>query len=139
MAGIFLTFQFIKMTKLSADNVHDIILKCLFKPDEKTDGSVIVEGVRLKIGFDPVRLEAQRVAITEMLSQLPDVFMQNIGSGWSFLNACNNNNGEQWADAHATIDELLCLGLAINKIAYNMPRALWQSLPGGMPYFYVKN
>lgn len=127
------------MKKLSAANVHDTMIKCLFGPTEKTDGAVIVQGIYLKIGLDPVRLEKHRADISEMLSQLPAMFMENSGGGWSFVNAVVNNQGEQWADAHSTVEELLVLGLAIGKIAYNAPRALWTSLPGGMPYFYVKN
>jgi hypothetical protein len=64
--------------------------------------------------------------------------MEDTGGGSSFLNAVIDNAGHQWADAHSTIDELLCLGLAIGKIEYNAPRQLWRAFPAGMPYFFVK-
>lgn len=127
------------MTQLTVQNVHETTMMCLFGATEKTHAAVIVQGVNLNIGFDPVRLEKHKSQITEMLSQLPDAFMQNIGGGWSFLNACNNNKGEQWTGDHATVDELLCLGLAIEKVAYNAPRNFWSAFPGNMPYFYVKS
>lgn len=127
------------MTNLSAANVHDIILKCLFGPTEKTDGAIIAHGAKLKIGFDPARLEKHKEAIAEMLLQLPNEFMLNGGGGMSFLNAAHDKEGNQWTDLHHTIDELICLGLAIDKVGFNMPRAFWQAMPGGMPYFYVKN
>jgi hypothetical protein len=36
------------------------------------------------------------------------------------------------------MDELVCLGLAIGRIAFLMPREMWEMLPGGMPYIVVK-
>lgn len=126
------------MKKLTADNVHETVMMCLFGATEKTTDAIIVEGFRLNIGFDPARLEKYKSDIIDMLSQLPERFMENSGGGWSFLNASINNQGAQWCNDHGTVDELLCLGLAIDRIAYNMPRMLWESLPGWMPYFYVK-
>lgn len=38
-----------------------------------------------------------------------------------------------------TIDQLLAMGIASKKAAFLMPREMWSMLPGGMPYFVVKD
>jgi hypothetical protein len=37
------------------------------------------------------------------------------------------------------MDELVCLGLAIGKVEFQMTRDMWSILPGGVPYFSVKD
>jgi hypothetical protein len=58
------------------------------------------------------------------------------GGGASFMNACMTVEGELWGQ-HQNIDELLCLGLAINKVKFFIPKEMWSALPGGMPFFVV--
>ena len=36
------------------------------------------------------------------------------------------------------MQELLLLGLAIEKIEYLLPREMWSILPGGMPYIKIR-
>jgi hypothetical protein len=72
-----------------------------------------------------------------MLLELPDTFMKTKGGGWSFLNACMNKNGEQWTAFHPKVQELFCLGLALDICSYTLPREMWKVLPGGMPYLVV--
>lgn len=127
------------MFELTSTNVHATFVSSFFKEGEATDTAVIVKGVKLHTGFDPVRLEANKQKIIDMLAQLPSEFQQSGGGGMSFLNACHNAEGQQWADLHENMDQLVCLGLAIGKVDFNLPRALWQGFPGGMPYFFVKN
>lgn len=115
--------------KLTADNVHDTFMKCLFKDEEPKDNPVITEGIMMKIGFHPDRLKENENNIIEMLSGLPNEFQQSGGGGMSFLNACNDKDGNQWADLHKTMEELVCLGIAIKKVHI--------LFPGGMPYFTV--
>lgn len=124
---------------LSADNSHEIFIKCLFKNEEPKDNPVIVDGITMKVGFHPQRVKENENKIIEMLAQLPEEFQQSGGEGMSFLNACNDKNGRQWADMHRTMEELVCLGIAIGKVKFLMPRDLWSVLPGGMPYFVVLN
>ena len=47
-------------------------------------------------------------------------------------------NYVQWTGFHQTMDELVCLGLAIEKLSYLMPREYWKILPGGMPYLVIE-
>lgn len=125
--------------QLTATNVIEKFMKCLFKDGEATENFIKAEGVMSTIGFNPDRLKENQPDIDSMILELPDEFMKSKGGGMSFLNACNDKNGQQWADMHQTIDQLLCLGLATGKITMLMPREMWSVLPGGMPYFIVND
>lgn len=124
-------------TELNADNVHAIFMECLFKQGEPTANYVLAHGVILKVGFHPERLKEREQKISEMLSALSDDFKKSEGGGMSFLNMCNDSSGVQWADLHQTMDELVCLGIASNKLSFLMPREMWEIMPGGVPYIVV--
>lgn len=125
--------------KLTSTNLESVLLSCLFKDGEDTTTHIKGEGVMIRIGFHPERLESQKENIKSMLTQLPIEFQRSGGGGWSFLNACNDCNGEQWADLHETIDKLVALGIASKQLEFLMPREIWSALPGGMPYMVVNN
>lgn len=101
------------------------------------EGAVIVEGVLRKFGFHPGRLKGQRAKVTEWLKALPHQFRKSGGGGWSFLNACNQENGVQWTGLHERMDQLFCLGLGLKLVVCQMPREMWRALPGGMPYYVI--
>jgi len=129
--------------KLTAENVKKTLLDCLFTDEElkacngKPEKFVMAEGVMMKVGFHPERLESHRAEVSSMLSELPPEFMHdNPSGGWSFLNACMTKNGEQWGE-HPNIDELLLLGFGLNMVKYLLPRPVWKAMPGGVPYFIV--
>ena len=122
--------------ELTSQNVHDVIMDCLFtseeaKNDEMNKTAVIAEGIMTTMGFHPERLARRREDIGSMLDQLPDPFKVDRGGGWSFLNACDRADGVQWTDFHQTMDHLFLLGIATKQ-------AKWlSSFPGGMPYVVV--
>lgn len=121
---------------LTSENIEKTILKLLFKDGEDTTTAVIAKGVMCHLGFHPERLKEEEDNISSMLEQLPDSFMESGGGGMSFLNACLDRNGRQWGE-HQSIDKLICLGMAIGRVVFPLPRDMWSSLPGGMPYFTV--
>lgn len=121
---------------LTAQNVSEIFMNCLFKEGENTENHIVAEGVMTKVGFHPERLKEATPKIEAMVNELPDEFKPNGGGGMSFLNACMDKNGNHWAE-HSTIDQLVCLGVASGKLKYLMPREMWSILPGGMPYLVV--
>lgn len=123
--------------KLSGDNVHRVFMECMYESGENTDNHVLGEGVIQRIGFHPDRLQQHKHTIREMLDNLPDSFKKSGGGGMSFLNMCNDNSGEQWTSLHQTMDELVCLGSAIGSVSFALPRELWTSFPGGMPYITI--
>lgn len=122
---------------LTAEKVHTTFMNCLFNEGEPTDNYKIGEGVMMKVGFNPERLKESEPAIIEMLNDLPDEFKKTGGGGMSFLNMCNDKEGNQWADLHKTMDELVALGNATGKLSFLMPKEMWDVLPGGMPYLVV--
>jgi hypothetical protein len=132
------------MLTLTAENVSQTVKDCLYADEDvKRMGrdatlakAIMAEGVVSKFGFDPSKVEANKARIVELLSQLDDNFHQDKGGGHTFLNACMDRNGEQWAE-HTNVDQLICLGLAIGKVKFCLPRDAWGALPGGMPYFVV--
>jgi hypothetical protein len=121
---------------LTAQNVSEIFLNCLFKKGEKTENYILAEGVMTKVGFHPERLKDSTLKIEAILNDLPDEFKPNKGGGTSFLNACMDNQGNHWGE-HKNIDQLVCLGIASGKLTYLMPREMWSALPGGVPYLVV--
>lgn len=123
-------------TKLTAENVEKVFNECLFKDGEPTDNHKVGEGIRINIGFHPDRLKSAEPAIEEMLGCLHDNFRKSIGGGWSFLQMCEDKDGNQWAD-HQTMEKLVCLGTATGKMSFMLPRAFWMTLPGGMPYLVI--
>jgi hypothetical protein len=140
------------MPMIEADRVVAILKDCLFTNEELgafnengVEGgavpadAVFVDGIITRFGFNAQRLEQHREEISAMLLNLPDPFMRSKGGGWSFLQACADRSGEQWTGLHQTMDQLFTLGIAIGKVAYLLPREMWSSLPGQMPYLVVED
>jgi len=125
--------------KLTAENVHNTFMECLFNDGEPTEGYKLGEGVNTKVGFHPDRLAQKEADIISMLNDLPSDFKTSGGGGTSFLSMCQDKDGIQWADLHQTMDELVCLGRAIGKVSFPMPKEMWDILPGGMPYINYKD
>ncbi len=124
---------------LTAENVHKTFMNCLFKDGESTESHTIGEGIMTKAGFHPDRLKESEPTIMSMLLDLSSDFKKSGGGGMSFLNMCQDKDGNQWADLHQTMDELVMLGLATGKMSYLMPREMWAMFPGGMPYLVVND
>jgi hypothetical protein len=143
------------MMHLTSENVDATVLSCLPDDDpalidriEKAHaaGEEMPEGIKMTRGilsvyvFDEFKLDAHRNDILEMLSELPGEFIhvdQGGGGGWSFLNACMTASGEQWTGLHQQMEALFCLGMAIGAVEEQLPREMWDKLPGGMPYYSV--
>ncbi len=128
------------MTTIDPEQVSAIFMDCLFKEGEDTSGHVIAEGLTTDVGFHPRRLEGHKQTVGEILTLLPNEFLsveRGGGGGWSFLNACNDVNGNQWTGFHKTVEQLMLLGLATGQVEYQLPKKMWALLPGKMPYFSV--
>lgn len=74
-----------------------------------------------------------------MLANLPDTFRKGGGGGMSFLEACNDRNGTLWTGNHRSMENLFLLGLALGEVVCLLPRTMWYILPGGMPYYMIKD
>lgn len=128
------------MPKLTADAVHTIAKRLLFKDEEIVDGkppdnAVIVDGLINRYAFHRERAAAAAPEIDALLKELPEPFQRGKGGGWSFLNACVDKKGEQWGE-HRDIEMLICLGIAVGSASWQM-KNIMDVLPGGMPYVEV--
>jgi len=119
--------------------VEEIFFDCLFKDREDTSKHVPVEGIVSNFGFHPERLKSHIEEIVALLNELPDAFKESSGGGWSFLKACNDRHGNQWTGFHQRMEQLFSLGLGIGKVVCLLPRDLWSALPGGMPYYMIRD
>jgi len=128
---------------IDPEQVNAAFLDCLYNSEEITgkqpEDAVIVEGVLQKFGFHPQRLESHRQEVANWLLALPSPFLESKGGGWSFLNACQDRNDEQWTGLHVRMDQLFSLGIGLGLAGYLMPRDMWEVFPGGMPYVVVKD
>ena len=102
------------------------------------EGCIIVEGIMHRYGFHPGRLEEQRDEVRRWLQALPDTFHKDMGGGWSFLNACDQANGVQWTGLHQRMEQLFCLGMGLGLVKSQLPREVWEFLPGRMPYYVIE-
>ncbi|MDE2188262.1 MAG: hypothetical protein KGJ35_00830 [Patescibacteria group bacterium] len=125
--------------KLDSARVNEIFMDCMFKDDEDKSKFVRADGIVCNVGFHPGRLESHKNEIIAMLDELPDDFKEPGGGGMSFLNACNDKHGNQWTGMHRDMEQLFQLGIGIRKVKCLLPREMWGSLPGGMPYYVITN
>lgn len=128
---------------ISATQVDSILSDCLLKESEIVNNApapgveiVEIEGIVNKFGLHRERLEKHRAEVAGILNELPDPFHAKKGGGMSFLNACVDKNDVQWGE-HRNIEALVVLGIGLGLVRYSMPRAIWNVLPGGMPYFTI--
>jgi len=134
---------------ISSERVSEIFHDVLYSADELVGlpegeappDAVIVQGVMTRFGFHPQRLESHRDEVATMLSHLPREFRDKDHGGeggWSFLNACQDANDQQWTGMHQVMDELLTMGIGLDLATWLLPREMWDALPGGMPYVVVR-
>lgn len=122
---------------LTAANVQTILKDCLYGEINKSkDDALIIEGVVNDFVLSKNKVESYREDIESMLIKLPRQFRKLYGGGWSFLNACMDEHEHQWGE-HIHVEALYVLGMAIKKVKCQLPKEMWASLPGGMPYFVV--
>ena len=118
---------------LTAEMVEQTFAACI------ADEGIEVEGIVHSVIFDKGRIADHADLIASLLFELPEQFRQSSGGGWSFLNACDDRNGNQWTGLHQTMEQLFLLGLAAGLVECQLPRDMWEILPGGMPYYVVKD
>jgi len=120
--------------ELSAKNVEKVMMYCLNK---EKPGKLVIAGIRSDFYLDESKLNDHKENIIDMLNELPEEFHQDGGGGMSFLNACNNADGEQWTGFHQTMEALFVLGMGIKRVRCLLPKEMWSICPGGMPYYMV--
>lgn len=123
------------MTELNAQRVEELFGRCLAgAPDQ----GAVTRGIVTTAAFSPQAIEEHREEIGQLLAELPEQFRETGGGGWSFLNACMDRHGRQWTGLHRSMEQLFLLGLASGQVSELLPRDMWPALPGGMPYYMVR-
>lgn len=125
---------------IASENVSKVFFNCYLKNKEEHENEknpIIVEGIVYKYSFNPIKIEENKDIIISFLQQISKSFYINVGEGDSFLNFCKDKNGELWTTSHEEMEQLMLLGMAIDKIEYCFPREIWISLPGNMPYLVI--
>lgn len=121
-----------------AKEIDSIVSYCLFKEEEVVGGppadAVIVDLIQSKMGFHKGRVTEKREEIRALLNEMSPDFHKNGGGGMTFLNLCNDKNGNQWTDFHATMECLIAIGMAVGMAEFCLPKEMWAMMPGGMPY-----
>ena len=118
---------------LTSERVHEVYRECLLKDEELVDGEpgvdfTVGEGIMRTVVFNSERLGKNKDTIISMIDQL-----DGIDEVSSFMRFCMDKNGRQWTGEHATMDELMQLGVAADVIQYALPRELWPVV-GGVPF-----
>lgn len=121
---------------LNSDDVHNHFMDCLFDDEEPRDKYVPVEGITVNIAFHPERLESKRSFIKACVAELNADFTE--GGGMTFLNLCEDKNGNQWTSFHRVMEELVLMSIGLNEAHFCLPKDMWSVLPGGMPYVCFK-
>ena len=101
------------------------------------DSMTFVESISSRIAFHTNILEHYRGQIGDWLKALPYQFHKNGGGGWSLLNGCVQENGEQWTDFQCNVERLFVLGMGLGEVKFFMDRKFWGALPGGVPYYVI--
>jgi len=126
-----------------SERLDTILDNVLFRDDEIVNGelpesAVLVDGLMHKFGFHALRLESHRDEIKEIMRQMPKQFFRDSGGGWSTLNLCMTEGGEQWGE-HRNVELLVAFAVGLKLASYLMPRDTWKIFPGGMPYVVFEN
>jgi hypothetical protein len=124
-----------------AERVDATIKDCLFRDEEVVDGkppadAVIVKGIMRNFAFHAGRLASHKADIAAMCDELPDAFHKSGGGGWSFLNLCMDKHGTQWGE-QSEGEALIALASGTEQGGFMLPREMWSSFPGGVPYVWA--
>ena len=122
------------MLELTAANVNTVWMDCL--GNAKEPRTVEVDCIVHAALLDMDKIEEHDNDIADLLLQLPHEFRMSGGGGMSFLNACMTAKGDQWGE-HPDMAHLFGLGLAAGFVQCQLPRGIWDKLPGGMPYYVI--
>lgn len=118
--------------------IRDTIKHCLYRQEEITDnkppeGFIEGDAIVKKYAFHPGRLDEKKEIIKELLSDMQDPFFMDKGGGWTFLNMPFDRHDQQWGE-QPTAGDLCALGIASGMLKFLLPRDMWSSLPGSVPY-----
>jgi hypothetical protein len=129
------------MEETLSEKVVRIFNDCLFtdeevaavKEEQLKELAVVVEGIKVRLGLNKERVEKNKSEIVAIINKMHPNFRE----GWSFLNLVLDKDMKQWASDHRTAEQLLILATAAGICRYTVPRQMWASMPGGLPYIQL--
>ena len=116
--------------------VKSSLLGCttLEEAQNDTDG-IRVNGVTATFYFSKSKIEKFKNEISEMIDMLDPKFKSILGA--SFVMLCVDKNGVLWTGEHVICEDLLLLGIAINKMEIvEMDEMIINTL-GGVPFVKI--
>jgi hypothetical protein len=137
MAGKLISYK--RLDEIVNDSLfRDSEMSTKSKPKNEAD-QILVDSMIVRFGFHRERLASHCDEVREMLSLLPAPFHHDRGGGWSALNLCNQEDGQQWTGFQTSTDLLVALGIGLGMVRFCIEdRTVWRALPGGMPYVEIK-
>jgi hypothetical protein len=127
----------VTVTTLDPTAVSEIFRACLAPEDDRREW-ITVEGVVNVAHFYVDRIALHEDRIDAWLNALPSESHEDGGGGWSLLQACTDRSGLLWTSEQRVAEQLLMLGMARGRVICQLPREVWPSLPGGVPYYVIK-
>lgn len=135
--------------ELNAQNVEEVFMDCLLDDalgDKaklvasdvdrsevaeklKSIGVIVAEGIVTSVGFDEEKINKRKDDIQSMINHLKPDFKE----GYSFIMVAFRSDGGQWGEQR-NAELLYLLGNAAGLARILMPRVMWPTLPGGVPY-----
>ncbi len=76
--------------------------------------------------------------INRLFDDMPALFHENEGDGWTLSMMVYDRQKRKWANSEKSIERLLILGLAIDRIVFPFAREVWYKLPYGHPYVMIR-
>ena len=106
-----------KNMKLTAENVSKVFFGCMYKEEIKDvqdipHGSIIVEGTKSTVVFDPKNVDENRDNIADLISQVTYE-----SSKTPLLDLHTNEDGEKWGKDE-NVEQLMLIGRAAGFIGY---------------------
>lgn len=123
-------------TRLTAENVERIFIACLGSHMDCGKDMVKVRGITFSVLLKKDALAQHTDEIVATLEELPPQFHEHHGGGYTFLSGHLTRDDRQWGE-HTHVEQLIVLGIGIGRVKFPLPRNMWDTLPGGMPYFMV--
>ena len=105
--------------KLTTDNVKKVFFGCMYNKDEIKDiqdiphGSIVVEGSKSRVVFDPASVKASERDIASLISQLR--YSHDNKEDLPMLDFHLDEDGEEWGN-NESIEQLMIIGKASGYI-----------------------
>ena len=107
---------------LVPERVEAIYLECLYRYDDTTRKILtVISPIELHVLLHPDKIRTHKAEIESMLAMLPSVFHIENGDGAPISCARRTCSGEVWTMNTDTVNMVLVLGMAIDRVWLTRP------------------